>query len=316
MLLSRQVSAGSKTGAEKLNEEIAQRKLDEKATSDAAAQKVTDTAAKSETDFQGLKTNAYNDALASVTKEFTRQGVDPNAYMDDITTELKRDLGSIKDLDPNPAAAFPKDLGSTIINSVLGGKRTGALNTLNTTFTPNYANTALPDTLVDPYVSTLVNEQFDPLSTQLLNASKRGTLTPAGYNAALDTLNTKKSAAASTVRDLGTTILGKQRNELNDYISGARTDANALTLAGQFDPSSYVTGAQGKVAADTSGFGGALRSAVGDTQYATLGDLINAGGAVQGAQNPTANNPIGGAGYVPPPDDSATKRGLGSTGAF
>jgi hypothetical protein len=161
-----------------------------------------------------------------------------------------------------------------------------------------------------------VNEQFDPLMTSLTNAQKRGTLTPTGYNAALDALNQKKAAATSTVQNLGQGILSTDRKSLDDYISGARSDVNNLTLGTTFDPNSYSTAAQGKVAGFTSDFGGALRNAVGQTKFADLSELINAGGAAQGAQNPNAANPVGGTGYVPPVDDSTTKRGLGNTGSF
>jgi hypothetical protein len=77
----------------------------------------------------------------------------------------------------------------------------------------------------------------------------------------------------------------------------------------------------------TSSFGGALRDAVGDTKFADISDLINAGGAVQGSQNPNAINPTGkpttadGGGALSPAyvsDDELAKRGrgLGNTGAF
>jgi hypothetical protein len=232
----------------------------------------------------------------------------------------------VQDLDPNPTAAFADNLGDTIVNNVLSGRRTQATNALNQTFSPNYSQTMLPDSTTGNYASSLVNEQFDPLMSQLGNAQKRGTLTGTGYNAALDALNQKKAGALSTVQSLGQNILAGDRSKLDDYISGARTGVNSMGLADSFDPSTYASTAQGKVQSDLSGFGGALRNAVGDTQFATLGDLINAGGAVQGAQNPNATNPGGmptGAGggalssaYVPPDVLAQQKRGLGSTGAF
>ena len=307
----------AKTGSQKLNEEIAARQAGEKSTSDAAAAQKTADAATAETTYQGNRQTAYNDAADAIVNQFRKQGLDPTQYWEsDIHPALMRQFNSVQDLSPDPGAAFTPDLGSTILNNITSGGRTTATSALDKAFSPTYAQTALPDTLTGDYVSKLVNQQFDPLSAQLTNAQKRGTLQPAGYQAALDALNTKKAAATSTVTDLGKNILATDRSQLNDYISGARTSANALTPGQTFDPNAYITGAQGKVSDFTKGFGGALTSAVGDTQYANLSDLINAGGAVQGASNPTAANPLPGAGYVPPVDDSQTKRGLGSTGAF
>ena len=307
-----------KSAQDQLNEEIAQRQAGEQATSDAAKAQTAADAATKESTFQTTRQGAYDTALQGIMRQFQLQGVDPNQYMEsDIKPALQRQFQSIQDLDPNPTAAFSPDLGSTIMNNITSGRRTQATNQLNSIFTPTYAQNMLPDATTGNYVSSLVNEQFDPLMQGLTNASKRGTLTGAGYQAALDALNQKKAAATSTVQNLGMDILGKDRSQLNDYISGARSDVNNLNLSTQFDPSTYQGGAASKAQGFLSDFGGALRSAVGDTKYASLSDLINAGGAVQGAQNPNAANPLATAGgVVPPPDDSNTKRGLGSTGAF
>jgi hypothetical protein len=303
-----------------LNQEISDRTASEKATSDAAAaKKVADDAA-ALTTFQGNRDTAYNDARTNVLRQFTQAGVDPNQYLaSDIDPALQRSLHSIKDLDPNPGAAFSPDLGTTIMNAITGSKRTGAANQLNTLFSPTYSSTAVPDSLTGQYSGTLLDEQFNPLSAQLENARKRGTLNDTGYNAALGTLAQKRSAAQSTIGDLGKTIISTDRGAIDDYIGKARSDANALNLSSNFDPNAYKTGAENLANTDISNFGGALRSAVGGTQFASLSDLINAGGAVQGATNPNAANPLGTpalGGAAAADQDPNKKRGLGSTGAF
>jgi hypothetical protein len=304
------------------NNEVSDRKAKELADSNAAAQQKATDANTAESTFQTSRGNAYTDAMNSVIRSFQLQGVDPQQYMaSDIKPALDRAFNSIKDLDPNPAAAFPTSLGDTIVGNVTSGKRTGAVNTLNQTFTPTYTNNVIPDSLTSQYVDTLLNEQFDPLSQQLTNAQKRNTLTDTGYNAALDALNQKKAAARSTITSLGQGIIDTDRSSLNDYISGARDTANNLTLGASFDPSTYIGGASTKANADVSDFGGALRNAVGSTKFADISDLINAGGAVQGATNPTAANPTGGVVGTSPnflTDDQIAqqKRGLGNAGAF
>lgn len=310
------VSGKSFASSSDLNASIDQRKLDEQAASDAAALKKQQDDQAALDKFNASKSTAYNDALQSVINQFTKQGVDSNQYLEsDIKPLLNQKLNSIRDLDPNPAAAFSGDLGGTIINNLVSGKRTQAGAALDKYFSPTYVSSAVPDTLIGQYADTLLNEQFDPLSSQLVNAQKRGTLTPTGYSAALSALSQKRSAARSTIGDLGSSIIAKDRSGLSDYISGARSDANALNLSSMFDPSAYQTGAQNLAKTDIDQFGGALRSAVGGTQFATLGDLINAGGAVQGANNPNAANPVA-LGVTSTLDEQNKKRGLGSTGAF
>jgi hypothetical protein len=316
------------SAAEQLNAEITQRQADEKAASDAAKAQATQQTQQAAVDFSGRKQDAYNTALQNVMRQFQLQGADPNAYMDtDIKPALQRQLQSVQDNDPNPTAAFSPDLGSTIISNVLSGKRTQAGTQLKNTFSPTYADTALPDSLTGQYANTILSEQFDPLSAQLTNAQKRGTLSGAGYQAAVDAMNQKRTAAAATIGDLGKGILSADRSGINDYISGAKSDVNNLGLTDNFDPSTYANTAAGKVSSDIGAFGGALRNAVGDTKFADISSLINAGGAVQGGMNPNAANPGGvpgqatGGGQLSPSfiaqDELAKqKRGLGNTGAF
>lgn len=313
---------------DQLNAEIADRQAQEKATSDTAATQKTTDSAKAETDFQKSRQDAYDTAMTQITNKFRSVGADPTQYMDTyIKPALQRSFQSVKDLDPNPTAAFSPDLGSSIINDITSGNRTQSTNALNQTFTPNYSSTMLPDTLTSGYIGNILDQQFNPLSTQLDYAQKRGTLGGAGYKAAMDALANKRTAATAQINTLGQNILNTDRSGLDTYIKSAQDAASSQSLAGGFDPASYVTGAQGKVSDYTNQFGSALQNAVGDTKYADINDLINAGGAAQGAQNPNAANPAGkattaiGGGPLSPdyvdPDVAAQKgRGLGSTGAF
>jgi hypothetical protein len=319
---------GALSASDQLNAAIAERQAGELATSNQAKADKTAADAKAESDFQTSRQGAYDNALQGVMRKFQLQGADPNQYMDtDITPALQRQYNSVRDLDPNPTAAFDPSLGDTIIGNVLSGKRTQASNSLNNIFTPTYAQNALPDSITNQYKNTILDEQFTPLQAQLENAQKRGTLVGAGYNAAQDRLKQKRTAADTNVSTLGSNILAADRSNINDYISGARNDVSHLSLADQFDPNTYSATAKGKADTFSSGFGGALRDAVGDTKFADINDLLNAGGSVQGSQNPNAANPTGApltatgggplsANYVSDEELAKKPRGLGSTGAF
>jgi len=265
---------------------------------------------------------SYDYALQNATKAFQNAGVDPNQYMQsDIIPRLMAQKNKIQDLDPNPSAAYGDNLGTDIVNQVLGGKRTGATNQINAMFTPNYSQMMLGDSLASSYTDTLLGEQFNPLRQQLENASKRRTLSPTGYQAALDTLGQKESSARSQINTLGQGILDADRGALDQYTSGARSSAGGLTLADTFDPNTYAEGAKNLVSKDVADFGGALRTKVGGTKFADINELINAGGAIQGSVNPSATNPLsaqtGGSPSSAAQDElQKQKRGLGSQGAF
>jgi hypothetical protein len=299
-----------------LNQHLAQLQAEQKAASDATAAKAAADQAKSEQDFLTRRGEAITAARGNVNRAFQLAGVDPSLYASsDIEPAIARATAGIPDLDPNPGSAFSPTLGQDIINQITTGKRGEALRGLNQTFTPTYATTALSSSLLDPQISGLLSEQFDPLQSQLENARKRGTLTDTGYNAALAALGQKRSGAEATVRNLGEGILAGERNDLSDYISGARSTASGLGIADTFDPGAYVSEAGRRVATDISGLPGALRNAVGGTQFATLQDLMNAGGVVQGPTNaPGTTTPTGGATLGQ--DILNRRRGLGTQGAF
>ena len=252
---------------------------------------------------------------------FKRAGIaDPVAagYGDEIDAAMANTSGRAVGDDANYASLFDPNLGDTIVNTALGTGRTAATNALDAVFTPNYADTNLSNTIMDPYVNPLLDEQFNPLSTQLTNAQKRGTLTDTGYTAANDLLGTRRTTGEATVRDLGRSILSNDRTGLNDYISSARTTAGALNLpaTSTFSADPYKAHAEGMINDYTGSFGGDLRNAVGNTKFTDLTELLNAGGAVQGATNAPATGAAGGGTLGGSIIEDDKKRGLGSTGAF
>jgi hypothetical protein len=317
--------SSGQSAQDQLNAEITSREATEAQTSAATTAAATAKSASDEATFQQNKQNAYDTAMQQVVREFQLQGVDPNQYMEsDIKPALQYQMNTIQDLDPAPQSAFPTNLGASIVSDVTSGKRTQALNSLNNVFTPTYATDQLPNAFADPYVSQAVSNQFTPLSQQLVNAQKRNLLTNQGYTAAQNALLQKQAGATSTVTDLGQGILNTDRSNLNSFIGGARTDANNLSLAANFDPNAYSNTAQSMVGTDKSTFGGALQNAIGNTQFSDITSLINAGGAAQGAQDPMAaggKTTPAGSGSANADDNTQLQvqnqpRGLGSQGAF
>jgi hypothetical protein len=320
------------SGSDQLNAEIAARQADEKATSDAATAKTAADAAKAESDFQTRAGTAKTQAQQSIEDYFRTNGVDPSQYAPQIANTVNTASGNIADLDPTPQGKYAPTLGSDLFNQLTAGKQSTNLAAYNKVFDPSYSITSLPGTLIDPSVNSVVNQQFDPLSGQLLNAQKRGTLNDQGYAAALAALNQAKTGAQATVGKLATGVLNSDRSGVNDYISTGRNAAGSAPLNTSFSTDPYVAGATDLVGRDTSSFGGDVQNAVGATKFSDLATLLNAGGSVQGANDPTAGNPngavgpggavIGGGGGDLSPSAIAQqalandKRGLGTTGAF
>jgi hypothetical protein len=305
------------SAADQYNAHLRERKAGEKQESVATTQKATEDKTAAHNTWVGQRDTGYNNALAGIQQTFRDAGLDPAQYMDTyINPALATAKGSIMDDSPNPASAFTKTLGSDILNSVTTANRTKGETAFNNIFTPDYTNTLLPDTGLDTFVNPILDEQFNPLQQQLKNALGRGTLSQTGYDAALGTLDSKRTGAYGTVRDLGRSILNEDRGYINDIVGGGRTTLAGLKPNQAFDPLTYDTQARSRAAQEQGSFGGELRSKVGGSKFVDLSELLNAGGAAQGALAAPATTPAV-PGTVNPLDEEQKKaRGLGNTGAF
>lgn len=317
---------------DELNKEITARQAQEKSDSDAATAAANATAAQKESDFQTRAGTAKTQATNNINDYFTAQGVDPSRYSSQIANTINSASGNVADLDPTPQSKYAPTLGSDLYNTLTAGQQSQNLAGYNKVFDPSYSITHLTGDMVDPAVSGVVNSQFDPLSGQLTNAQKRGTLTDQGYSAALNALNTAKTGATSTVNKLATGVLNSDRSGVNDYIGTGRNAAGSAPLNSTFSTDPYVAGATDLVNRDKASFGGDVQNAVGNTKFSDITSLLNAGGQAQGAFDPTAANPNGAVGPNGAPigggggDLSASaiaqqalaneKRGLGTQGAF
>lgn len=322
-----------------LNNEIQQRTQQET----VASQKATDDAnalrTQNEATFQTNLGNAKTQAHTNAAQYFTDNGYDPAKFETEIANAINTASGNV--FDPNSApttgtappagsfpsigAAFSPNLGASILQQINSGDQSKAGNALSSIFSPTYAQDNILDSWLAPATTSALSTQFDPLTAQLTNAFKRGTLNDQGYAAAKDRLSQDQTKAGATVNSLGQNILANDRTGVNDYITGAKHDAanvNANTFD-NFDAGKYASGASSLVGKDQANFGGDLLNAIGSTSFSDLPTLLNAGGAVQGANDPTATNPTatpGGGGvsdaFIAQQALAKQPRGLGTQGAF
>jgi hypothetical protein len=346
-------------GAAQLNAEIASRKAEEKVASDAATKAATDQNTANNATFQKQLSDASTNAQSSANSYFTSHGYDPSRFAASLAAKIKASTDSVSNpfanyiapspssttdakgnvttstpssnggtsgLGANPSAAFSPNLGANIIADETSGVQTKAGHAISALFSPTYAQDNVSNSWLAPASTAALSRQFDPLTAQLSNSFKRGTLNQQGYDAANAKLSSDQTAAGSTVNGLGNRILAADRTGVDNYITGAKGDAARVDpiTYDSFDPSKYDTGASNLVNGYKGSFAGDLTNAIGATSFSDLGSLLNAGGAVQGATDPTATNPtVGGPGgggisdnYIAQQALAKQPRGLGSSGAF
>lgn len=264
----------------------AQRARD-KADADAAAQKLAD-----------LRNSSKNNAITTTDKYFQNLGLDPNNYASDIDTQINQILNGINPSDPNPGSYFstaPQD----IYGSLTKNAQTNAGTMLDKLFTPNYAQTRITNTMDDPIIASIINDQRSGADAIIQNMLKRGVITDTGAAASEKDLDSQLPGIRTKLNTIGDQAISGGQQKLNDIINQARTTAGTLKLGQSFDPSTYSTNVDQAFNDFIGSLGDTIKSNVTGNLFNT-GGLSTVAGAAQGAGN-TAYNPKAAAGVI---DDS------------
>lgn len=256
---------------------------------------------------------AVSGAPAKASAYLSRRGLpdDPNTMQQIIDTIKNK----IPDLDKNPAQYFDDTAFATGIGTYENEARQKYGNVVSNTFKPGFERTLLPDASIDPYVASILNMQQGTAQQQLDFNRKRGLLNDTGYSAAQSELNNQAGAGRSTLSDIANSVLGKQRQGLND-IRGAAGDAASSYNYGADAPdiSGLYTQATDLASRDLSNLEGSIRGAVGNTNFFDIPTALQKGGTMQGPINLTTNTASGAPAFDP--NKKNTARGLGGGSIF
>jgi len=309
---------------EQLNVAITEREVAERAKTAETKATADAKLASDKSTYDTRLSGAVDRSRAEANKYFTDYGADPTKYHGDIERELARITGTVPDLSPNPGGFFANNVGASVFNEQTTAGRARARDQYTSQFDSGAIDRALNTSLLDPVRSSLLSEQFDPLSAQLGTAHKRGTLNDTGYASALAALQGSRNKASAEIDNAGRSVLGSGQKSLQDLIGTMGGEVNRWNLPKleqiNFLPQQERFNSEANRL--SSGFGGQVSSALGDVKFADLNTLLNAGGVGQGAIGaPRANQPgaMGGnleslltqqvAAKSPP-------RGLGNSGVF
>ncbi len=256
---------------------------------------------------------AFQGALGQGTSQIEQRGLNPDDFMSSLMSELQGVRRSVPFLDPNPGSFFGGDIADIVLNRATDTSRRGFTNTLNEFAAPGFATSLFPDTADDSILESILNEQFQPASDQLLRAFQRGNLTDQGFQTATSQLGSQREAGSARLSDVGGGVLSDFRSQLRDIGSTGFSRAGAFELGGSFDPEN-TRGLIDARFADLSGrLGGSIRNALGGEQLFNIEDLITRGGIAQGGQNPTGGLLDA---FATRERERDKQRGLGSEGVF
>lgn len=319
------VTGRSYNTPDELNKQIADRESQSSAQSLLDKQTADQAALDKRNKFALGLQQAQEGATSRAQDYISSRGLNPYdpTYSQAISRAILDQSSKVPDLTDTPANFFDQNTGQSVLDNMLSAKRDKAVGALDSVFTPGYSSKWITQADINPSIDTELNNQFNPLGDQLNNALKRHMLNDTGYAAANNQLNTDRTAARSTLSSLANDILTSKRKQVDDYIGGARSNAQNLSIynADSFDPSTYYTEAPNLVNSIRAGLGGDVHNAVSGTSFSDLPTLLNAGGVAQGATNPGPQAGLGGVGGVTEASIADQilnnkRRGIGNSGAF
>lgn len=178
-----------------------------------------------------------------------------------------------------PAAPIEEDP-----NKALGAYRDQLMAGINSQYGPGYSSTVFQDSAADPIVDAMLGRQRSTAAQGIERARSRGQLNQAGYGAAQTALGERDLSARSDARALGSPVLARYRQNIDDTIGQMRGAVGTATpgydlTPGQNALNSQIASLQGSLAGD-------LSAAIGDRQFYDLPGLLGRAGAAQGTVNP------------------------------
>lgn len=261
--------------------------------------------------FNSNLSGSFNAALQQAKNYFTSQGVLPQEYMTDITSELQAMKGMVPYLAEDPGSYFT-GAGEKIYKQANDSFINKQMNTLRNLLPSNLATDRINDTADDATIAAILGEQKSEAQQYLDNLLARGVITNTGYTAGTKNLDTQSGTAQAKLNELGMQVLNSGRSDIDSIISKAMQSASNLRLGDQFDPYSYKDQTNSKLNDFFQNLGTTLRGKITGPLFETSG-LANVAGAAQGAGN-TKFNPNALAGIFGD-DEEDDKTGTGSTGS-
>lgn len=206
---------------------------------------------------------------------------------------------------------FSDTFGDTALNNEQNRRRnqyTGALQGKNF---GSQIDSKFGDTADDDLINSIIQPQYQDAQNVINNQQKRGTLTPTGYNYAMQNLDTQRKSGLNTLQGIGATERNKLRGGVDDYVSEIMGKAGQYNLGQSFDPNSFDTEFGNRLNSASGSLEGNIRSAAPTNLFNTSTTLQNAGSAQGQASRGGLLDTL-----ASRRANGGRSRGLGSTGQF
>ena len=278
-----------------------QRRAEAQAEKDRIAKEASDAA------WNSSKGAAYTGALTGGTNRLRGLGIeagDPYGVYSDFTNRLNTANASLQ-----PGADYSSAFAPTILDEILGGARSSQRNKYRTAFEgqidPYFAEDRFGSTADDAILASILDDQFNTASADLLSARDRGQASNIAYERALRDLGTARSTANNELQTIGGGVLSDIVGDIGGRRQRALDTAAEWDFGTTYDPSREADRIRSYADERGAGLEGAIRGAVGGREFFDVNSLLGKAAARVG--NQTTPTTTGGSALFDTFQNEATK---------
>lgn len=242
------------------------------------------------------------------------QGLDPSLYMDQIAAQYDK-AAATAELSKDPYSIYSDDIATNVVQAENNRLQQQFATDFESKFGTAADQAAIPSTILDDAINSILGEQKTEAQLQLERGQKRGIYNDVGYNAGQAAIGSAESAARSELGALGSGYVDQWRgnlNEIDDRAWNAYQSVPYSSSAFNLDP--YIAEREDFLSRTRANAEGTLRGGIGGRNFFDFGKIGGKAGTAQGALNlrdtdvATAINER--------KRLNTMSRGLGSQGAF
>jgi len=218
-------------------------------------------------------------------------------------------------LSKDPYSIYSDDIATNVVKAENAARQQQFMKDFEGKFGIGADQAALPSTILDDAINSILGEQKTAAQLQLDRGKARGIYNDVGYNAGQAALGTAEGAARSELGALGSGYVDQWRGNLNDIDARAFDAYQSFpTGSSSFSLDPYIAERNDFLGRTKANAEGTLRGAIGGKNFFDFGKVGSAAGTSQGALNlrdADVATALGERKRL-----NTMNRGLGSQGAF
>jgi hypothetical protein len=259
-------------------------------------------AAKELTAWQGRRSNAMLNAQDYGKQQLSRFGLsqdDPYGIWSSFNSQLTRNNSQLMDNQD-----FTAQLGNNVFDSVLstarGDQRSKMTRDFNNSIGANYLEDTFADTVDDPYLDAILNEQFEEAQGYLNSARDRGQLNMNSFERAIGSLGKEKNRARGELETIGRGVLSTVRDDVGRRKDSTLQRINAFDFGDNINIGDEVGRVKSKATSALGSLDSEIRRSLGSREFFDPNSLVAKSAAFSGASNYNPTSSVGGSGSTNP----------------